>query len=95
MPSPILARPGADTTAAAWSTQLQLLLESTGEGIYGIDTEGCCTFINRAAAAMLGRRPESVLGQNMHRLMHHSHADGRHYAEADCPIFKAFRQGQS
>jgi len=79
----------------AWSAQLQLLLESTGEGIYGIDTEGCCTFINQAAAAMLGQRPEAVLGQNMHRLMHHSHADGRHYGEADCPIFKAFRQGES
>ena len=73
---------------AAWSTQLQLLLESTGEGIYGIGTEGCCTFINRAAAEMLGRRPESMLGQNMHRLMHHTHADGRHYGEADCPIFQ-------
>lgn len=77
----------------AWSKQLQLLLESTGEGIYGINTEGRCSFINRAAAAMLGRRPEAVLGLNMHALMHHSHADGRHYPEADCPILKAFRQG--
>ena len=82
-------------TPDAWSTQLHLLLESTGEGIYGIDKAGCCTFINHAAAAMLGQRTEAVLGRNMHALMHHSHADGRHYAEADCPIFKAFRQGES
>ena len=32
----------------------RLLLESSGEGIYGIDTRGRCTFINRAAAEMLG-----------------------------------------
>ena len=76
-----------------WSDQLSLLLESTGEGIYGIDLQGRCTFINRAAAEMLGWRTEQVLGRNMHALMHHTHADGRHYPEADCPILKAFRQG--
>jgi PAS domain S-box-containing protein len=73
--------------------RLALLLESTGEGIFGIDLEGRCTFVNRAAAQMLGLRTEEVLGRNMHELIHHTHADGRHYPEADCPIFRAFRQG--
>lgn len=72
---------------------LTLLLESTGEGIFGIDMEGRCTFINRAAAQMVGWRVEQVLGRNMHELIHHSHADGRPYAECECPIFNAFRQG--
>jgi PAS domain S-box-containing protein len=96
------ARPSAPASAAvsqvpdgspAWTQRLQLLLESTGEGIFGIDLDGCCTFINRAGAQMLGRRTEEVLGQNMHRLMHHTHADGQHYPESQCPIFNAFRQG--
>jgi len=73
--------------------RLALLLESTGEGIFGIDLAGHCTFVNRAAAQALGRRTEQVLGQNMHALIHHSHADGRHYPECDCPIFNAFRRG--
>jgi PAS domain S-box-containing protein len=73
--------------------RLQLLLESTGEGIFGVDMEGRCTFINRAAAQMLGWRTEMVLGRNMHALIHHSHDDGRRYAESDCPIFNAFRRG--
>ncbi|MFZ2990874.1 PAS domain S-box protein, partial [Ideonella sp.] len=77
----------------AATDRLTLLLESTGEGIFGIDMDGLCTFANRAAAQMLGWRTEEVLGRNMHGLMHHSHADGRHYAEADCPIFNAFRRG--
>lgn len=75
------------------SKRLNLLLESTGEGIFGIDLEGRCTFMNRAAAQMLGWRTDQVLGRNMHWLMHHSHRDGRSYAEKDCPIFNAFRQG--
>ena len=77
----------------AWTPRLQLLLESTGEGIFGIDTDGRCTFINRAGAQMLGWPAEQVFGRNMHGLIHHTHGDGSHYPEADCPIFNAFRQG--
>jgi len=73
---------------------LTLLLDSTGEGVYGIDMDGCCTFVNSAAAQMLGTSTDMVLGRNMHLLMHHSHADGQHYPEVDCPIYRAFRQGQ-
>lgn len=87
------AQPLAGVAAPAWSERLSLLLESTGEGIFGIDLDGRCTFINRAGAKMLGWRTEQVLGRNMHALIHHSHSDGAHYAEADCPIFNAFRRG--
>ena len=83
---------GADVSLAL-SQRLRLLLESTGEGIFGVDLEGSCTFINRAGAQMLGWRTEQVLGQNMHCLIHHTHGDGSAYPEADCPIFNAFRQG--
>ncbi|MDO8598206.1 MAG: PAS domain-containing protein, partial [Sulfuricaulis sp.] len=78
----------------SWRDQLELLLASTGEGIYGVDLEGRCVFINRAGAEMLGYRPEQVLGRNMHDLMHHTRADGSHYPAEQCPIYQAFRQGQ-
>ena len=91
-------RSDADVGAApvlsqAWNNRLNLLLESTGEGIFGIDLDGRCSFINRAGAQMLGWRTEQVLGRNMHGLMHHTHGDGSSYPESDCPIFNAFRQG--
>ncbi len=89
-PSPVAATAAATAQAAE---RLTLLLESTGEGIFGIDLEGRCTFVNRAAAQMLGWSTDMVLGRNMHALMHHTHADGRHYPECECPIFRAFRQG--
>lgn len=82
---------------AAWRDKLSLLLESTGEGIFGIDMSGVCTFINRAGAEQLGWLPADVLGRNMHELAHHTHGDGQqggqHYPEHLCPIFNAFRKG--
>jgi PAS domain S-box-containing protein len=84
----------AETEESLWREKLTLLLESTGEGMYGIDMEGRCTFINRAGAEMLGYAANELLGRNMHALIHHSHEDGRHYPEESCPIFLAFRTGQ-
>ena len=92
--APISVPASAGQVAAVWRDRLSLLLESTGEGIFGIDMAGCCVFINRSAAQMLGWPADVIIGRNMHGLIHHTHADGRHYPEADCPIFKAFRQGQ-
>ena len=71
-----------------------LLLHSLGEGIFGIDLDGRCTFVNPAALRLLGYSTQGVLGRNMHDLVHHTRADGQHYPECDCPIFKAFRLGE-
>ncbi|MDR3620676.1 MAG: PAS domain S-box protein [Paludisphaera borealis] len=72
----------------------RLLLESSGEGIYGIDVDGRCSFINRAAAALLGYQAEDVRGQNMHMLIHHTRPDGSPYPLEDCPIYRTFRVGR-
>ena len=79
--------------AEAWRDPLALLLASTGEGIYGVDLDGGCVFINPAGARLIGYEPEELIGLNMHDLTHHSRPDGSAYPEAECPIFNAFRQG--
>ncbi len=66
--------------------QSNSVLESVGDGIYGMDLEGRITVINPAAAQMLGYRPEEVLGQKAHELFHHSHADGTSYPAEESPI---------
>ncbi len=76
-----------------WQDRLSLLLASTGEGIYGVDTDGRCHFVNPAAARLLGYDAEELLGANMHDLLHHTHPDGAHYPVDHCPIFQAFREG--
>ena len=97
MPSPVDASAptpsGAGRVADVWRDRLSLLLESTGEGIFGIDMAGRCVFVNRSAAQMLGWPADALIGRNMHETIHHSHDDGRHYPEGDCPIFNAFRRG--
>jgi PAS domain S-box-containing protein len=72
----------------------RLLIESTGDGIYGVDLQGNCTFLNAAGARILGSKPEEVLGKAMHDLTHHHHPDGSVYAAPDCPIYQAFRTGK-
>ena len=72
--------------------QLQLLLDSTAEAIYGIDTRGECTFCNSACLRMLGyEREEELLGKNMHWQIHHKHADGTDFPVEECRIFRAFQ----
>jgi PAS domain S-box-containing protein len=77
----------------ASETRLRLLLESSGEGVYGIDRDGYCIFINKAAAEMIGCQPEEALGRNMHTLLHDRHSDGTPYPVADCPIFRVLHTG--
>ena len=79
--------------ADAWRDPLALLLASTGEGIYGVDLDGLCVFINPAGARLIGYEPDEVRGRNMHELTHHARPDGSAYPEHECPIFNAFRQG--
>ncbi|WHZ22348.1 MAG: Response regulator receiver protein [Nitrospira sp.] len=67
-----------------------LLLESTGEGIYGVDRQGRCTFVNTAAARMLGYRLDEMLGKDMHELIHHSFQDGVAYPRERCHIYGIF-----
>ncbi|PIQ08395.1 MAG: hypothetical protein COW71_12120 [Ignavibacteriales bacterium CG18_big_fil_WC_8_21_14_2_50_31_20] len=75
--------------------QIRLLLNSTAEGIYGIDQKGNCTFCNRSALNLLGYADiNSVIGKNMHQLIHHSHANKSKYLEEDCKIYIAFRKGK-
>jgi len=71
----------------------ELILEAAGEGIYGLDTQGRTTFVNPAAARMLGYKPGDLIGQYHHELVHHSRLNGMPYPSSQCPIHAAFRDG--
>ncbi|MBI3951054.1 MAG: PAS domain S-box protein [Acidobacteria bacterium] len=85
----------AEAERVRLAKDIQLLLESTDEGIYGIDLEGGCTFINRSAAEILGYERTEVLGKHMHSLIHHSRKDGSLYPAEECPIYAAFGTGRA
>jgi len=75
--------------------QRELILESVGDGIYGIDLEGRITFVNQAGAAALGCTPEQLTGRDMHEVIHHSHSDGTPYSRSTSPILQALRRSES
>jgi len=73
--------------------QLSLILNSAGEGIFGLDNHGNVTFMNSAASLMVGWDVEELLGKSHHELIHHTHPDGNVHKEEDCPIYMAYRDG--
>jgi diguanylate cyclase (GGDEF)-like protein/PAS domain S-box-containing protein len=68
------------------NAQNQLLLESVSEGIFGTDPDGITTFVNPAAAHMLGYQLDELIGKSMHSMIHHCHPDGRAYPKEECPM---------
>jgi PAS domain S-box-containing protein len=74
--------------------QWQALLDSSTEGIWGVDLAGLCTFVNRTAARLLGFRREDLIGRNLHALVHHHYPDGREFPASECPVHNIFRERQ-
>ncbi|OGS96716.1 MAG: hypothetical protein A3H31_10240 [Gallionellales bacterium RIFCSPLOWO2_02_FULL_57_47] len=75
---------------------LDRLLNSMAEGMYGVDTDGNCTFVNQSFLKMLGYQNDNeVLGKHMHELIHHSHADGSPHPANECKAYGAYRLNQS
>ena len=83
-----------DIELANLRRQHQLILNSVGEGIYGLDVRGNVTFVNPAAAAIIGWDMNDLVGKSMHEILHHSKADGTEYPCESCPIYAAFKDGK-
>lgn len=89
----ISERRQAEEALEQLSRQNELILESAGEGILGIDQQGEHIFVNPAAARMLGHSVEELIGQPGHATWHHSKSDGNPYPEEECPIHAGYRTG--
>ncbi len=82
----MLARTRERGRAEELSRQQKILLDAVSDGICGIDRHGRVTFINPAAARLLGSAPEDLTGKLVHELLH-GRAD-RTCGE-DCPLLRA------
>ena len=71
----------------------RLILESIGQGLFGVGDDGLVNFINPAATAMLGFSEQEMIGKMPHPLIHHTKIDGSPYPLEDCPMYLAFTQG--
>ncbi len=73
---------------------MRMLLESTDEGIVGVDGEDRCTFVNRSALRMLGFPAVEVKGKNLHDLIRHSKPDGRPCTKEECCVNRSLNTGE-
>jgi len=71
----------------------RLILESTADGILGVDTEGRIDFVNDAACRILGFTAQELAGAPSHALLHHHRADGTEYPREQCPMSAAYARG--
>ncbi len=85
-----------ETTAslAILEERSRLILDSVKDGIVGLDAQGTISFANPAASAMLGFAPDAFIGQNMHDLVHHTHADGATFPSTDCKMYLTAQDGR-
>jgi PAS domain-containing protein len=58
----------------------ELLLNAAGEGIYGLDAHGKISFINPAAAKVVGWAPEELIGRSPYAMK----GDDQRALEAGC-----------
>lgn len=77
------------------SKQNELILNSAGEGIFGLDINGRVIFVNPSASKMLGYTENELIGEFHHEKVHHSKADGSLYPVQECPIYAACKDGKT
>ena len=89
----ITERKQAEEKLAQLNHLNELILSSAAEGVLGLDTTGLHTFVNTAAAHMLGYSAEELIGRPGHKTWHHTKPDGSPNSEEDCAIHAAYHDG--
>jgi PAS domain S-box-containing protein len=75
--------------------RMRLLLESTGEAVYGVDNKGECTFCNQALLRLLGYgSQEELLGRNIHDVIHHTSREGTANSREECSMQRELQGGK-
>jgi two-component system cell cycle sensor histidine kinase/response regulator CckA len=90
----ITDRKRAEEQLRQLSLQHELILNSVGEGIHWIGSDGRFKFENPAGAKMLGYEPSELVGRAAHSTMHHTRADGISYPVEECPVYITMKSGE-
>jgi PAS domain S-box-containing protein len=88
------AATAARRESGAVKQRIDLLLESVGEGVCGVDLDGNIIFINPAARELLGWAEDEGVGLQLHKLTHHHHADGSEFPRTECPVYQTKLDGK-
>ncbi len=76
-----------------FSHQMELLLNSTGEGIIRINLDGDIIFANQAAARMTGYRNEELINQSIFKTLYYSKPNKVPIYKDECLIYSSMKIG--
>jgi len=72
------------------TTQINRIMNSTGEAIYTVNMQGICSYANPACARELGfANLSDVIGKNMHETIHSKRLDGSRIEPEECQLVMA------
>ena len=72
-----------------------VVMDTMTEGLFTLDGEGRLTFMNRAAATMLGWSEGELHGRHKHETIHFQYADGTPVPAEDCAFLKTRTEGRA
>jgi PAS domain S-box-containing protein len=75
--------------------QTAQILQAAGEGIFGVDPEARISFINPAAASILGINARAVVGKKLGEVVQHLATDGTRLPDEDSPILAPLKNGRA
>lgn len=87
-------RKQAEAAFAQLSHKYELILDAAGEGICGIDQAGRFSFVNPAAARMLGYEVHELVGQPAHLICLNPEAKEAPGPDDKCPICDGYLRGR-
>ncbi|EPY00320.1 PAS domain S-box protein [Magnetospirillum fulvum] len=70
----------------ATEARVRLILQSTADGIIGVDPHGTITFVNPGACRALGYDADQLIGTDSHAILYDSPADDRPFSQENCPV---------
>ena len=85
----VTQRRRAEEALRRLSREQKLILDSVAEGIAGIDRQGKITFVNPAAAHILGVAAVEIVGRSAHKVLFHVDRCVDVNRAAECPICTA------
>ena len=87
-------RKAAEVALERLSHQNELILNSVGEGLCGLDLQGNITFVNPAAAKLLGYKIEELIGQSIDTILQPEEINDEEYCPPkNSPIDQSLRDG--
>jgi PAS domain S-box-containing protein len=86
-------RQRAEETVERLRRDMEMILESAGEGILTMDLNGNQILVNPAAARMLGYEVKEMIGRESHGLWHYARADNSPYPLQECPVHDTLQDG--